>query len=65
MTEFNDPFLGNGWSFPPAFDRGSAGVEMTFGLEDIQKSLQIIVTTSLGERIMQPTFGCGLGQLGL
>ena len=62
MNEFKDPFLGNGWSFPPAFDHNAPGVEMTFGLADIQKSLQIIVTTTLGERIMQPTFGCGLDE---
>lgn len=53
-------FLGNGWSFPPAFDKASAGVAMTSGVLDIERSLQIIFTTALGERIMQPTFGCSL-----
>ncbi len=56
----NDPFLGTGWSFPPAFDWDLAAVETTFGVEDIHKSLEIIFTTSLGERVMQPTFGCGM-----
>jgi len=53
-------FLGNGWSFPPAFIKASAGAAMTSGILDIERSLQIIFTTALGERIMQPTFGCSL-----
>ncbi len=55
-----DPFLGRGWSFPPAFDKATAGVEMRTGIADIQESLQIIFTTRLGERIMNPRFGCAL-----
>ena len=57
---FDQPFLGNGWSFPPTFNKVLAAVEMTFGLEDIHKSLEIIFTTALGERVMNPTFGCSL-----
>ena len=56
----NDPFLGTGWSFPPAFDNVLASVETTSGVEDIHKSLEIIFNTALGERVMQPTFGCSL-----
>lgn len=54
------PFLGTGWGFPPEFDRGTAAVELTSGVEDIQKSLEILFTTSLGERVMNPSFGCSL-----
>jgi phage baseplate assembly protein W len=57
---FDEPFLGDGWSFPPAFDRNLAEVEMTSGLDDIKASLEIIFSTALGERIMSPTFGCNL-----
>jgi Bacteriophage baseplate protein W len=53
-------FLGNGWSFPPAFRNQPGEVVMTAGVADIERSLQIIFTTALGERIMQPTFGCSL-----
>ena len=59
MTAEND-IIGRGWSFPPAFDREKAGVNMTEGLADIHDSLFIIFTTTLGERVMQPTFGCSL-----
>lgn len=56
-------FLGRGWSFPPTFDNQSADVAMTSGVEDIQRSLQIIFTTALGERIMNPAFGCSLDEM--
>ncbi len=56
-------FLGTGWSFPPAFDKGRAQVELTSGVEDINKSLEIIFSTALGERVMNPTFGCSLEEM--
>jgi len=59
----DDPFLGTGWSFPPTFDVSLSEVEMTSGLADINKSLEIIFTTSLGERIMNPTFGCNMDNM--
>jgi len=57
-----DNFIGTGWSFPPAFDRSSGGVEMRTGVTDIEESLRIIFTTHLGERVMQPQFGAALDQ---
>jgi uncharacterized protein len=56
----NKPHHGRGWSFPPRFEKLSAEVAMTEGEEDINRSLEIIVKTNMGERIMNPTFGCGL-----
>ncbi len=53
-------FLGVGWGFPPAFTRGGAQVEMVIGDEDIHQSLQILLSTRLGERVMQADFGCDL-----
>jgi uncharacterized protein len=53
-------FLGRGWAFPPAFDKTSAGIDMVEGREDINQSLHIILSTSLGERVMRPMFGCNL-----
>ncbi|WP_299605217.1 GPW/gp25 family protein [uncultured Aquimarina sp.] len=58
----NNKFLGNGWSFPPAFGIGGAEVKLTSGEEDIKQSLQILLSTSLKERIMHPDFGCDLTQ---
>lgn len=56
-------FLGKGWSFPPAFNRVAKTVEMTTQVEDIERSLEILLTTSLGERIMQPRYGCNTDDL--
>ena len=58
-----DAFLGTGWSFPPTFDRTAAEVVMTSGVEDIERSLEIIFSTALGERIMNPAFGCSLDDM--
>jgi len=58
-----DDFLGKGWSFPPSFDAGLKGVEMTEKNEDIQKSLQILLTTAVGERVMQPKYGCNMDEM--
>jgi phage baseplate assembly protein W len=55
-----DSFLGVGWSFPPAFHKPAYGVSMIAGETDIQSSLHILLTTRIGERIMQPTYGCDL-----
>jgi len=61
MTD--DTFLGTGWGFPPTFNNFGKGVEMANGETDIHQSLQILLTTKLGERIMRSDFGCDLSPL--
>jgi phage baseplate assembly protein W len=61
MNQVFNSFLGTGWSFPPAFTQESNGVEMVSDLEDIRQSLNILLSTSIGERVMQPRYGCNLG----
>ncbi len=61
--ENNTSFLGTGWSFPPEFNRDKKTVVMTSDEVDIKKSLEILLATKLGERIMQPTYGCNLEEL--
>jgi uncharacterized protein len=58
-----DRIIGAGWSFPPAFDRDAGEVALTAGLEDIHRSLEIIFTTALGERVMAPSFGSALDDM--
>jgi uncharacterized protein len=53
-------FLGRGWSFPPTFNRLSGSVVMAEGDTDIGQALWIILSTTPGERVMLPTFGCDL-----
>jgi Bacteriophage baseplate protein W len=59
MEKMNS-FLGTGWSFPPSFDIEIGTVEMVSEEEDIRQSLNILLSTSLGERVMQPKYGCNL-----
>ena len=64
MTEEqNKNFLGRGWSFPPTFEASSGTVKMLEGEEDIRSSLEILLATTLGERVMLPGYGCNLEEL--
>ena len=57
------PFSGRGWSFPPTFNRTTSGVEMLEGEADIVSSLQVLLSTIQGERVMLPQYGCNLDEL--
>ena len=60
MSQAFNSFLGTGWSFPPSFSPELGTVEMVSNEEDIHQSLQILLSTSVGERVMQPDYGCDL-----
>ena len=59
----DESFLGTGWSFPPSFDNKRVEVAMLSDVADIESSLHILLTTRLGERVMQPDYGCDLDEL--
>ncbi|WP_423126898.1 GPW/gp25 family protein [Gaoshiqia sp. Z1-71] len=61
--ETNRSFLGRGWSFPPEFSKGTNAVVMLEDEDDIRSSLEILLSTRLGERIMVPDYGCKLDEL--
>jgi phage baseplate assembly protein W len=63
MSTNNPSFLGTGWGFPPSFDRVNHRVRLVSEAEDIAESIRIILGTTPGERVMQPTFGCHLSRL--
>jgi phage baseplate assembly protein W len=50
--------LGRGWRYPVLPKEGRLLVEE--GPEKVRQSIWIILDTEKGERIMRPTFGCGL-----
>jgi phage baseplate assembly protein W len=56
----NKDFLGRGWSFPPTFDQNIKTVEMAENVEDIRQSLTILLSTIVGERVMNVSYGCNL-----
>ncbi|WP_298420542.1 GPW/gp25 family protein [uncultured Kordia sp.] len=60
MDASSATYLGKGWDFPPTFLERKGEVKLISDVEDIDKSLQTIVTTRRGERVMRPLFGCDL-----
>jgi phage baseplate assembly protein W len=52
--------LGTGWNFPVAPDPRAGGLEYLGGPDKVRQSIWIILDTEPGERLMRPTFGCGL-----
>ncbi len=56
-------YLGRGWSFPPVFEKPANQLAMLEEEADIESSLNILVRTRPGERVMQPEYGCALDRL--
>lgn len=59
MSDIADQWLGTGFGFPLLPD--STG-KLTYldGLDLVRQSIESILDTEPGERIMRPAFGCGL-----
>ncbi|MCF8297678.1 MAG: GPW/gp25 family protein [Saprospiraceae bacterium] len=57
------PFIGKGWSFPPSFNKANKQLKMASGNQDIKQSLEILLSTRVGERFIHPDFGCDLRDL--
>jgi uncharacterized protein len=60
MSKKDKSFLGRGWAFPPGFSLESETSLMVSEEDDIHQSLIILLSTRLGERVMQPQYGCNL-----
>jgi phage baseplate assembly protein W len=54
--------IGSGWAFPPRVDP-QGGVAMTHERNELVQAIFIILSTSPGQRVMRPTFGCRLHEL--
>jgi phage baseplate assembly protein W len=54
-------FLGSGWSLPSLVQRQQ--IDLSYGEQNIRESIWTILATAPGERVMRPTFGCGLHDL--
>jgi uncharacterized protein len=64
------PMLGAGWYFPIAYEdpldratKGYAKLAMAADELSVRQSIEIILSTSKGERVMRPDFGCDLNKL--
>lgn len=54
--------VGRGWSFPPGIG-AQGGLSLTHEHSELTQAILIILTTSIGERVMRPTFGSQLPDL--
>lgn len=65
MTELasGPGFLGSGWAFPVDLDGAGAVQLTTSGDQAVRQSIWMILSTSPGERVMRPEFGCGIHDL--
>ena len=55
-------FIGYGFAFPLGVD-SRGGMDMVTGVENIERSIRLIIGTAYGERPMRPEFGCGIHDL--
>lgn len=58
----NKSFLGKGWAFPPKFGDSENVVAMVSGEENIRQSINILLSTTPGERIHRYDYGCPIRQ---
>lgn len=63
MADISKSFLGTGWGFPPEFSKTSPQPDMLSNEDDIRSSLEILLSTRQGERVMRPDYGCNLDEL--
>ena len=54
--------IGRGWCFPPRIDQ-QGGIALTQDRNELEQAILIILSTSPGQRVMRPTFGCRLHEL--
>ena len=58
----NRDFLGTGLKFPlQVTPQGRLAIAS--GEQRVEESIYVVLGTKLGERVMQPTFGCGIHDL--
>jgi phage baseplate assembly protein W len=55
-------FIGSGWGFPAAISRAGS-VRLVSGVEELDASIRMILSTVPGERVMRPDFGCAMWEL--
>ena len=56
-------WLGKGLAFPVSFDRTTGDLDRADYEESVRQSINIILGTAKGERVMRPDFGCGIYDL--
>lgn len=57
-----EEIIGRGWVFPPNIGP-QGGMALTSERTELDQSIRIILSTSPGQRVMRPNFGCRLYEL--
>lgn len=55
-------FIGRGFSWPMSVDH-TGSIALTDGAPDLDRSIQLVLMTAPGERLMRPQFGCRIWDL--
>ena len=55
----NRGILGTGWKFPIRVN-GRGGFSLSRDEQDVAEAIWVVLSTSRGERVMLPEFGCGI-----
>jgi uncharacterized protein len=63
VTELAQDFLGRGWAFPIKLMAGGNRLVVTGGVDKVEQSIWLILSTAPGERQLRPEFGCGIHDL--
>lgn len=58
----NRDFLGTGLKFPLQINP-QGRLAVASGEQRVEEAIYVVLGTKLGERVMQPTFGCGIHDL--
>ncbi|WAX57730.1 GPW/gp25 family protein [Jatrophihabitans cynanchi] len=61
-TRYDATFVGRGFSWPMEVDH-TGSIRLTDTVEDIDRSMRIVLMTAPGERVMRPRFGCDIWDL--
>lgn len=62
-THSGKAFLGRGWKYPVTFKQSHNTVVLSQYEEDIRESLNILLSTERGERVMRPDYGTNVRDL--
>ncbi|MGX7681845.1 GPW/gp25 family protein [Jatrophihabitans sp. DSM 45814] len=62
LNRYDATFVGRGFSWPMQVDH-TGSIKLTSTAEDIDRSIQIVLLTAPGERLMRPQFGCRIWDL--
>ncbi|WP_370250062.1 GPW/gp25 family protein [Nocardioides sp.] len=61
-AEDDGAFVGRGFSWPLEVDH-TGSIRLTDGVPDLDAAIRIVLSTSPGERVMRPQFGCRIWDL--